>query len=246
VGVNRAVWDLQYKGAKIIKGAKVDSGDPEVGPMANPGRFQVKLTVDGKTQTTAVEVKGDHHWLTVASADEAKGALQKHDERPPLLKQALDLQLEFALRIRDDVTRLSETVGAIRSVKKQLTDRNELLKDDKKAEPLVKDAKALVTRLEALEEKLHNPKAEVTYDILAMKGGAKLYSQLAQLLDWVKDGDGAPNQALMDAYAERAKELQTLLDEWKALVAGDIAKLNEQAKKLDLPTVFVPGDTGKK
>ena len=30
----------------------------------------------------------------------------------------------------------------------------------------------------ALEEKLHNPKAKVTYDILAQKGGAKLYSQL--------------------------------------------------------------------
>jgi len=46
-----------------------------------------------------------------------------------------------------------------------------------------------------VEEKLHNPKAEVTYDILAQKGGAKLYSQLATLLDWMATATGRSRRA---------------------------------------------------
>jgi hypothetical protein len=37
----------------------------------------------------------------------------------------------------------------------------------------VEDANKLINKLDALKEKLHNPRAEVVYDILA-KGGAKL------------------------------------------------------------------------
>ncbi len=117
-----------------------------------------------------------------------------------------------------------------------------MLKDDPKAEALVKDSKALIAKLDALEEKLHNPKAEVTYDILAQKGGAQLYSQLAQLFDFIKDGDGAPTQGLRDEYAEQNKALRKYVDEFQNLMKGDLAKLNEAAKKLDAPTVIVPAE----
>ena len=53
---------------------------------------------------------------------------------------------------------------------------------------LVKQAKELMTKLDDLESKLHNPKAKVAYDILAFQGGAKLYSQLGYLFEIVKDG----------------------------------------------------------
>ncbi len=136
--------------------------------------------------------------------------------------------------------KLTQTVNRLRSVRKQLTEHNELLKDDPKAETLVKDSKALIAKLDALEEKLHNPKAEVTYDILAQKGGAQLYSQLAQLFDFIKDGDGAPTQGLRDEYAEQSKALRKYVAEFQNLVKGDLANLNDAAKKLDAPTVLVP------
>jgi photosystem II stability/assembly factor-like uncharacterized protein len=232
-GVNRAVWDLRYKGATIIKKAKVDAGDPEEGPLVNPGEYTAILTVEGKTLTTKVVVLPDPR-----TAINLGGGSRLSAE----LENGLKEQLDLALKIRDDITRLADTVNHIRSIRKQLNERSELLKDDPKAEALIKDSKLFIDKLDALEAKLHNPKAEVTYDILAQKGGAQLYSKMAALFDWIKDGDGAPTQGWRDEYAAQTKELQKYVDEFKALVTGDLAQLNEAAKKLEAPTVIVPAE----
>jgi photosystem II stability/assembly factor-like uncharacterized protein len=259
VGVNRFIWDLQYEGAKVIKGAKVDSGDAENGPLANPGKYTLKLTVEGKTQTATLEVLLDPRYRTEplwkalvvggpSLSSEKVINYGPNDPRPfyqfaqqvELEVDGLARQLTFTLKLRDDINHLTDTVERLRALKKQLTDRNALLKDETKAEPLVKDSKDFLKKLEALEEQLHNPKAEVTYDILAQKGGAKLYSQLVYLYESVKDSDGPPTQGVQEEYAEQARELQKLLDEWKGLLSGDLARLNELAKKLDYPTTYVP------
>src|SRR5207244_8846213 len=68
-------------------------------------------------------------------------------------------------------------------------------------------------KLDALEEKLHNPKAQVAYDILAMKGGAKLYSQLIFLYNLLLESDGAPTQGIREVHAEQSAELHRLRSE---------------------------------
>jgi len=73
-----------------------------------------------------------------------------------------------------------------------------------------------------------------------MKGGAKLYSQLIWLYNLLLDSDGAPTQGIKTTYADQTAELRTLDKEFDALVAGDLARLNEEAKKLDVPGVIVP------
>jgi photosystem II stability/assembly factor-like uncharacterized protein len=220
-GVNRIAWDLRYKGADKIKGAKVDAGDPEVGPLVLPGTYTLKLTADGKTLTTSVAVLPDPR-VHLPSADEAE-------------------QLQFALALRDDLNRLTGLVNQLRSVRKQLQTRNELLKDQPAAEALRKSAGQLIARLDALEEKLHNPKATVTYDILAQRGGAKLYSQLSPLFEYAKGSDGAPTQGMREVYAELKRALEQYAAELQALLSGDLARLNETAKSLDIPNIIVSG-----
>jgi len=152
----------------------------------------------------------------------------------------LEQQLKFALLIGDDISRLSGIVNRLRAIRKQLADRNELLKDNAKAASLIRSAKELIARVDALEAKLHNPKAEVAYDILAQKGGAQLYSKLIFLFEFAKDADGPPTQGMREEYAEQAKELRQHEAEFKKLLAEDLAKLNEAAKNLDIPGVLVP------
>src|SRR5262249_43841535 len=130
---------------------------------------------------------------------------------PDLLKGELERQLKLTLEVHDDISRLSRTVEQMRLVKRQIEARNELLKDDSRAEPLVKESKEFVTKLDALEEKLHNPKAKVAYDILAQKGGAQLYSQLVWLFEQLKDADGPPSEGLKEQYKEQAALLQKYL-----------------------------------
>jgi photosystem II stability/assembly factor-like uncharacterized protein len=218
-GLHRVVWDLRYQGAQAIKGARVDSGDPKVGPLAIPGDYVVRLAVDGKTLTAPLQILPDPR----AGSSEA-----------------LAKQQEFTLKVRDDITRLAKTVEQIRLVKKQVLTRADLLKDDARAKPLLDAGKEAVKKMDELEEKLHNPKAKVAYDILALKGGAKLYSQLVFLFEALKEADGPPNQGVREVYEEQSLLLKKYDLEWQVLLAGDLAKLNDQAKALDLPGLILP------
>jgi photosystem II stability/assembly factor-like uncharacterized protein len=219
-GLNRVVWGLRWDGAQVIPKAKLDGGNPRQGPLVVPGVYKLKLTVEGQTLEGKLEVL--------------------LDPRQSVAAGELEEQEKLTLKIRDDVTRLTRTVEQLRAVRQQLTSRNELLEGDKKAEPLVKSSRELIDKIDKLEEKLHNPRAKVSYDILAQKGGAKLYSQLAWVFELSKDGDGRPTQGIKEVYEEQALLLQKYELEWKVLLADDLAKLNAQAKTLDIPGVLVP------
>jgi hypothetical protein len=80
----------------------------------------------------------------------------------------------------------------------------------------------------------------VTYDILAQRGGSKLYSHLGALYEWSRESEGAPTQGMREVYAEQARALQERAREWDALRGGELARYNEQAKKLEAPIVVVP------
>ena len=103
-----------------------------------------------------------------------------------------------------------------------------------------------IEKLDALETRFHNPKAQVSYDILAQKGGAQLYSQLGYLYELILSGDGPPAQGWREVYEEQALLLKKYELEWKLLVKEDLAKLNEEAAKLNIPGVIVPPLEAKK
>jgi photosystem II stability/assembly factor-like uncharacterized protein len=222
-GLHRVVWDLRYQGANLIKGAKIDAGNPLLGPLALPGTYKVKLNVDDRSLTRTLEIRPDPR-VKLAAADLAE-------------------QLRFALALRADIARVTTIANHLRAVKRQIVAREELLKANLKAEPLVKQGKALVSKLDALEERLHNPRAQVVYDILAQKGGAKLYSQLGAMYEWIIEGDGQPTQGMREVYGEHVRELERLEGEWQGLVANELARLNDLAGQLAVPGVIVPGAT---
>lgn len=219
-GVNRVAWDLRYEGATVIKGAKFDGGNPREGPLVLPGTYTLKLTVAGKVQTTTVEVKAD--------------------PRVKLVPAVLEEQLKTALAIRGDINQITAMVTAIRAIRTQLKDRAALLTGMAKAGPLIKQSGVVVGKLDALEAKLHNPKAEVSYDILAQPGGAQLFSLLISLFGTIHESDGPVTQGMQEVYAEQKKDLQKLSAEYQALL-GELDKLNAAGKELQIPGVIVPG-----
>jgi hypothetical protein len=216
-GLHRVVWTLRTKGAEAIPGARVDAGSPRTGVIVPPGAYTLRLTADGTVQSVRAVVQPD-----------------------PRMKVNLAEQYELSLKVRDDITKLSQTVKQLRAVRKQLNDRNSLLAGEEKWESLRKSSKDVAKKLDDLEEKLHNPKAKITYDILAQKGGAKLYSQLTYVYANLLDADGPPTQGIKDVYDAHAGQLKKLVDEYDGVMKNELAKLNDEAKKLDLPTVLVP------
>ncbi len=220
-GTHRADWDLTWEGAKKIRGAKIDTGDPARGPRAVPGVYTARLSVDGKTQSTPLRLGAD-----------PRGTVPQSD---------LDAQLAFALRVRDDISRLTGLVNSIRSVKEQLTARAKAL-DARKGEPqvaaLLKASEAVSKKADALEDRMHNPKAEVTYDILAERGGTRLYSRLSPLQMWAVEGDGMPTEGMRQVLEEQEKELSQLERDTQALLSQDVADINARAAALKLEFVI--------
>jgi len=219
-GIQRGVWNLQWEGARLVKDAKIDYGDPTEGPAVVPGTYTARLTVDGKQRDAKVNVKLDPR-VKVPLSD-------------------LEAELTFALQVRDAISRLTGNVVRLASVREQLRNHVKLLEGDPRASELVGMSKALIDRLDKLEARMHNPEAEVVYDILARKGGAKLYSRLSPLLMFVNEGDGAPTQGMKEVFAQQQKELGELEGELKGLVDRDLATIQLAAKRLDLPFITVP------
>jgi photosystem II stability/assembly factor-like uncharacterized protein len=222
-GIQRAVWDLRWEGAKKIKGGKIDTGDPASGPMAIPGAYTVRLSVDGRTSTSTLKVVPD----PMGSGSPAD----------------LQSQLTFALRVRDNISRLTGLVNDVRSVREQLQARLKPLasrNSESAVSSLIDASNEAIKKADALEDRLHNPTAEVVYDILAMRGGARLYSRLAPLLMWAIESEGAPTAGMMQVLEEQEKELSQLEREAKTFLSTDVAAVNAQATKLGLTFVIVP------
>jgi photosystem II stability/assembly factor-like uncharacterized protein len=237
-GINRVAWNLTYEGSKLIEGSKLWDDVPSAGPLVLPGLYTLKLTVEGKEYTAPLQVKPDPRVSTAQATSSRAGAA--------LSPAGLEEQLKLALAMRDDITRLSGIVQRLRAVRKQLADRNDLLRDDAKVALLVKTAKELIGKLDDLEGRLHNPKAQVIYDLLAQKGGTKLYSQLTGLYSFIRDSDGAPAQGTKKVYAEQSAELKKLEAAFNHLLSADLRRLNALAKQLNVPGTIVPKDQIKK
>jgi hypothetical protein len=219
-GLQRAVWDLRWEGATLIRNAKIDYGDPSEGPLAVPGVYTLRLSADGQQQTAKLVVKPD--------------------PRVQLSQADLEAHQAFALQVRDAISRLAGDVNRLKAVREQLEAHIKVLGADRRASELVGMSKKLIERLNELESRIHNPEAEVAYDILARKGGAKLYSRLSPLLMFVNEGDGLPTQGMKDVFTEQQKELSGYQGELKALIDKELATIQLAAKRLDLPFVVVP------
>jgi photosystem II stability/assembly factor-like uncharacterized protein len=218
-GVQRAVWDLRWAGADRIKNAKIDWGNPAEGPLAVPGTYTVTLTVDGRSASTPLVIRPDPR-SNVSQAD-------------------LEAQLAFALDARDTFSRITATINRLRAVGDQLKARNAALKNHAPAAPLVTASEAALAKISSFEEEIHNPRAEVVYDILAMKGGAKLYSRLSPLLDFIVDGDGPPTQGAREVFAEQKRELEQWDARVKQFLSNDVSALNSRASQLGVAFVVV-------
>lgn len=220
-GVQRVVWDLAWQGPERIRGARIDTGDARSGLPALPGDYKLTLTVDGRALTAPLTVEPD--------------------PRVKLTAAELERQLAFSHELRDAISSVSRSVARLRSIRSQLQARVDLARGQERLAGFVTAAQALVARCDALEERLHNPRARVTYDILAQKGGARLYSRLIFLYETLNDSDGPPTQGLREVFGEQRRELEVLRAELEGGLLKELEALNREGRALDLQLVADPG-----
>jgi photosystem II stability/assembly factor-like uncharacterized protein len=204
VGINRYVWNLRYDDPAQIPGAFY-AGLPPRGPLVMPGKYTVRLTYNGQTQTVP---------LTIAYDPRDKG-------------QAAGLQQKFALamEVYHDQDALHRAVNDIRAVKA------EVAKDLKSGKPnasLAQQGNALVKQASQIEGTLMQVNIKGSEANLNYPGmlNEQIYS-FAGLLD---DADTAPNAQETETYAGMHAKLAAQLTAWDNLKKTQLAAFRAQAK----------------
>jgi hypothetical protein len=219
-GINTASWDLRMSGAKRID-SKVDAGNPEEGPLVAPGKYTLRFVVAGEQREQAIEVLPD--------------------PRSPATAEQLEANVAFAAAVREAMDRVLKHVDLLKAVQAQAADVLARTGGLAGAQSLRASAEALQSRARALEYRLHNPDAEVFYDVLAGRdGGAQLYGQFSLLPALAQEADYAPTQGLRERMDELLGQLTAIERDVAALQTTELVAFEQAAATLALPRVILP------
>jgi photosystem II stability/assembly factor-like uncharacterized protein len=213
-GLNRFVWDMRGEAPAKVPGAVSWGGRP-TGPLVVPGAYQVKLTVSGKTSNVNAEITKDPR-AAVTAAD-------------------LEKQNELATRIWNRVNAGHEVVNQIRGVRGQLDALKKRLVADAAAKPLLEAADALKKKMDAVEEKIIQPKSKSGEDPLNYP--IQVVDQLMALQGAVESADTAPTSQSYAVFDELNGKLEMQLSAWREIQSKDLAALNDWMEKNKVPAV---------
>ena len=218
-GLNRFVWNLQTEPPVKLPGVVTWGGRP-AGPRAIPGTYQLKLSVAGKSYTASAEVRKDPR-VAASQADFEK-------------------QAELARRIRDRVSSGFEAVIQLRSVRGQIEALKKRLAGEESAKPVLEAADALVKKMNAVEEKIIQPKSKSNEDPLNYP--IQTADQLVALQGTVESADSAPTAQAYTVFEELNGRLEGHLAAWREIQEKDLAALNELIRKSNIPAIAPPAE----
>ena len=210
-GLNRASWNLDYPGAvtfpnMILWGATTN------GPMALPGTYQVRLTVDGVSQTQPLVIRKD--------------ALRNTPDAD------MTQQFNLAIQIRDKVSEANNAVIQIRRIKDDVKDRV-----SKSPDPQLKAAGDRLTEsLSAVEQDIYQVKNQSGQDPLNFP--IKTNNRLASLLGMATRGEGKPTANIVPIFEDLKKELKAETDKLDEVLSADLAAFNTAAQKAGVSPVI--------
>ena len=203
-GFNTFVWDLRTDKARAIKNAPLWAGSV-AGPQVLPGHYQVKLTVDGASQTQPLEIAPDPRGT--ATLDELAKQFALHSAINALLTEVHDTVLDIrATRVK------------IVAAKKAAA--------GPQASKVAAAGDALDRKMTEVEEILIQPRSHASED--ALNYPVRLNNMLAALGSLVGSGDAAPTAQDEAMFAELKSEAASALARWRELKTGEVAAFEKQ------------------
>lgn len=209
-GLQRLYWDGRADGITSFPGM-ILWGAGTNGPMLPPGRYTVRLTVDGTRLTAPVAIERNP-WITdVTNAD-------------------LVAQYRFGKQVRDKASEANNAVIAIRRVKSQLDDRTRRSNNDA---ALTAAGTTLRTNASAVEENVYQVRNQSGQDPLNFP--IKVNNRLANLLAMSERGDGRPTTNMPEIFGILATELKGYTDRLAQVWKTDLVAVNKELARLNLP-----------
>jgi hypothetical protein len=220
-GMHRWIWDLHYPAPTSARHDYPISAIPHdtprfpLGATALPGKYSIRLTVDGKTSTAPLIIKMD----------------------PRVKTSVAGLQKKFQAETRM-ASVMTESGGALRqggSIRAQL----EKLSAQPSANASPKEAieafeKKLTALLGASGGFLAPPSPEVTL--------GRLNGQASTLYTEIWRADAEPTAAQMEALSATEREREDVLKRWNDFRNSDLPGLNRVLRDSNLPEVQLQAD----
>jgi photosystem II stability/assembly factor-like uncharacterized protein len=226
VGLNRFVWDLRYEEAHRVPGYYLwEYGGGARGPVAAPGKYQVRLTVGGDSQTVPLELKLDSR-VSVSQAD-------------------LGQQFNILMQIHEQLNRVYDAVNQIQDVRSQVAGLKRRLPENASTKPIASSADDLEKKLVAVRDQLINLTISANEDSLAYP--PQIDAKLAYLAMDVGSADSAPTEAEQLEFEKLMRQSGEVLSRWEDLQRRDLAAFRKLTSENNLSTVVVPpaGQTGE-
>ena len=196
-GMNRFVWDLRYDDpAEIQNPMAFYAGNQPRGPIAMPGKYTLKLNINGKTYTQPLNLK--------------------LDPRTRGTEAGLAQKFALAMEVYQDQDALHKAVNDIRGVRTQIQAAEKIpgVGNGTAANGLIASASAIEGAL--MQVSIKGSEANLNYPGMLNE---QIYG-FAGLLD---DSDTAPNKQELDTYADMHARLQAQLAAWTKLKQGAVA-----------------------
>jgi photosystem II stability/assembly factor-like uncharacterized protein len=214
-GLNRFTWDLRYPGATVFEGMILWSARADQGPLAVPGRYQVRLTVGDASETQPLEIIKDPRLTQITQAD-------------------LEEQFRLAIEVRDRTSAANQAVIDIRALKSQIAERV----TSARSPAVALAAEVTARKLSEVEEALYQVRNRSSQDPLNFP--IKLNNRLAALRRSIETGDARPTDGAYVVFKELSAELDAELARLRAVVANEVAAFDRLVTSggqapLDLP-----------
>jgi len=221
-GGNRFVWNMRHPGYKTFPGM-VYYGSPNAGPKAVPGKYKVKLTVNGQSKEQEFEIL--------------------KDPRIETTQEEFKMQFDFLIKVRDKVSEANQGVIEIRKIKDDLG----YVKNKIGTEPQYKDLNDAVKKFEddltVIENNIHQTKNKSVQDPLNY--GIKLNNQLAFLMGEQGLGDFKPNKQAEEVRVDLTKKIDGELQKLRSLIDTNVENLNKMIKDKGIEMVMMKSEPKK-
>jgi hypothetical protein len=217
-GMHRFLWDLHFPPPQAldhefpISAIVHDTPQYPLGAYALPGRYTVKLTVDGKSYTQPLTVKMDPRIKTSEAG----------------LRKQFEMEMGTVQGMNESFAALQQ----VRSLRAQLADRSRVTKSLPAS--LTEAIQALDKQAADLEGATRTPFFGVPSSGKEPENFSTLNQHFGTLLSVADSADAAPTTQAIAVYQELESSLQGLLAGWKKLQHSDIPALNTLLKQSGL------------
>ncbi len=222
-GMNRYQWNTRYPDAATFQGL-IMWGGSVTGPLAPPGRYQVRLTVGGAAQTREFRLLAD--------------------PRSPATPADFAAQFALLLRIRDRLSDANNAVQRIRALKQQLDGVLQRVAGTPAADSLRPLADSLRGRLSAIEEEIYQVRNRSNQDPLNYP--IRLNNRIAALAGVVASADARPTDQAMQVFDMLSAELELQLAALRRIVETEVPAFNARVRTLDVPALMIREGRGRR